>query len=128
MGHENMGTDLRDRVAEILSDYRRPPHTTGNLTAADYSIADAVIALVRDTPPAPDAARTRAIVDAAREYAESRREWEEAIGPATEGEILAWGWVEIQERQDAARANLLALFAPQTQPACGADGGREDGG
>lgn len=47
MGHENVGATLRDRVAEIVSDARRPSQTTGNVTESDYATADEIIAVVR---------------------------------------------------------------------------------
>lgn len=52
----------------------------------------------------------REVADAAKEYAESRQAWEDALEPATEMLIGAATWTEICRRQDQARANLLAMF------------------
>lgn len=52
-----------------------------------------------------------AVVGAAREYAESRRAWEDALAVATDAGMPVERWRTIERRQDAARAALLALFS-----------------
>ena len=47
MGHANIGTDLRDRVAEIVADNRKREGAAVEVEPRDYATADAIIALVR---------------------------------------------------------------------------------
>lgn len=65
MGHENIGTDLRDRIAEIFSDYRRPSQATSNLNETHYAYADEVIAMVATALSPPPEAEIAAL----REFA-----------------------------------------------------------
>jgi hypothetical protein len=113
-----------EKVSEPESNRRMHlicPHCGGE--AAVLSVPIATLEAMNDAADAPESATAARIVEAAREYAASRRAWEDALDSASEVRIDADVWGQICRRLDAARANLLALFAePEARAACAHDG------